>query len=272
MKRYALSNVNRNELNHFHDAYEALMSDFKIPSSHRNKLLDTLQSFHNEYDSLEWVFDFTNAKSALLFFHGYLNACQLEEVTYETKNGKPHSSFRPANANVLIQINSRNLESPHAPLDYYGATEIMVKHMYTMMRKSDPVLLSLLNDYQDIPDSEILEFMINSLELKIDTGVSNIVKETIGELLKYVNLHLDKTTSRKKHLFIFELLYIGDIIQHIKQANNIKGKDYALNIKQVNGKFISTRNITETDKSGFINAVLKNEGRAIRNRESQLKL
>jgi hypothetical protein len=243
----------------FINAWEYLMSRFKIPSKHHSYILFITQTFYSKLNlENDYLYDITNAVNVLDFFIGYLNEASIAQV-----KGK----FTDLNSAIDNKLQLQ-IKSPHSglpiTLNYPTAARFAVDHLYKSLKEHDPILREALSKYKTLPAIEILKELKNSLQINLDHPYQYYLIETIKILQRYLNTYLSKELSRKQHLFLFELLYLFNFLHHAGKVNNTYGSDFNLNSKSPNRKFSPTVRTSDSDKSAFIKSLIKNSNRNLR--------
>lgn len=251
--------INEAETHYFIDAWEQLMSKFKIPSAHHNYILYITQSFYSKLEvDNQNIYDLTNAANAIDFFIGYMNEAEIAK-----SKGKHNTIEEAIDKKVQLQI-----KSPHSglpiTLNYYGATRFAIDHLYKAIKANDVILLGLLKKHKAIPSLDVLTTFKESLQFKIDNPHHFYLLEIISLLQRYFNRYLATELSRKQHLFLFELLYLFDFLKYSGKVNNHYGSDFSLKSNLPDKKFTSTKRVKDIDKVAFVKALIKNSNRTTR--------
>lgn len=241
--------IKPDEVESFVSAWDELMLKFKIPAEHQPPLFYILKSFYTTLKTdFETIYDLNNTLQAIDFFISYQEAADKVEAKYANSNSK---------FDELIKLQIVAANQPIS-LDYPGITKATINLLYTFLKGNDIHLIYHLGPHSEIPSVDILNDIKERLNHNYDYKYQLWLIYTLEQVKEYINAHLAQALVRKVNLFIFEVLYLFDLLQYAGKVNNEGSSRFKLSDNKAKMKFDPTVRVSDTEKSSFIKAVIVN--------------
>lgn len=225
-------NIPEHDLSRFIEAYATLMKNYKIPSVHHGSIIYILQLVNSKAELLlNSIEDFdTQAVEILDFFIKHLKI-------------NPAETSDKSNTTILRPYKSKSIKTPFTP-------QFIVNSIATTLKgqTANIFISNLFKKFDGIPPIEELKEAKKELEFFTYAPITIPILETVEQLDDYIVNNLGEEVSRKKQVFIYDLLYLMDYLTYLKSQD---GKDYRL-LKRVD---YNGRRRPEEDKILFIKRI-----------------
>lgn len=225
-------NVPEHELEPFIEAYATLMKNYKIPEIHHGSIIYILQLVNSKAELLlNSLEDFDNEAVEILgFFIKYLT------------NNPPETNSR-FNPTILRPYEGKSIKSPFTPQFIANSIANSLKR-----QTANFFISNLFKEFEGIPPIEELKEAKKELEFFTYAPITVPILEMVEHLDDYIINNLSEEVSRKKQVFIYDLLYIMDYLTYLKSQDD---KHHRL-LKRVG---YSGRRRSEEDKILFIKRI-----------------
>ncbi len=224
-------NVPELELDRFMEGYNTLMKRYNIPELHRGSILYILQLVNTKAEALlNSLEDFDTQSVEILEFF----------ISYQKTNSEIAIKFNPTN---LKPNQGGSIKTPFTP-------QFIVNSIATTLKgqTANIFISKLFRKFDGIPPIEVLTQAKKELEFFTYAPITIPILETIEQLDDYIVNNLGEEVSRKKQVFIYDLLYLMDYLTYLKSQYD---KDYRL-LKRVE---YNGRRRPEEDKILFIKRI-----------------
>jgi hypothetical protein len=238
--------IKPNEVESFKLAWENLMASFVIPTEHQAGLFEVMLTFFSTLDHHNlYIYEINCSIYALNFLISY---SERFEATLKDKKPIEVDSY----AKVKFELAALPIE-----LNYPDISQITFKALYQHFRSYDNFLRQSLQPYKLSPSAEILKELKKALGEQRDYNMQFDVIQLIEQLKAYINEHLSSQLSRKVNYFIFELLYLFNIIRYAGKVGGEQSTKFALSEAFTTSKFAPL--IMEAkSKSKYITTIVAN--------------
>ena len=234
------------EVESFKVAWENLMGIFQIPQPHQTGIFEVMQNFFSTLDHHAlYIYEINCSIDALDFLIKYS-----ERFKEAVKDKKPIEI--DTYAKVKFELAALPIE-----LVYPDISQITFKALYQHFRSYDNFLRQSLHPYKLPPSAEILNNLRSELGEQREYSMQFDVIQLIEQLKEYINEHLSSQLSRRVNYFIFELLYLFNIIRYAGKVGGEQSTKFALSEAFTTSKF--TPLIMEPkSKSKYITTIVAN--------------
>jgi len=238
--------IKSNEVESFKMAWENLMINFSIPTEHQTRLFEVLLGFFTTLDHQSlYIYEINNSIDALDFL-----------IKYTQRFEEAFNDKRPIEIDTYAKVKFELAALP-IELNYPDISQITFKALYQHFRSYDNFLRQSLQPYKLSPSAEILKDLKRALGEQRDYNMQFDVIRLIEQLKAYINEHLSSQLSRKVNYFIFELLYLFNIIRYAGKVGGEHSTKFALSEAFTTSKF--TPLIMEAkSKSKYITTIVAN--------------
>ncbi|MDF3078029.1 MAG: hypothetical protein K0S09_1918 [Sphingobacteriaceae bacterium] len=232
----------------FRTAFCDLATSFNIPEEHHKYLLFICQNFYNKVQDIDAIsFELQEAYDTILFFKGYAEMVDKEQKKLKGKGVPSKPAFT---LQVQKQGHSKGIEMS------LTLSTIALKSIYTQqrIRLSRSNYSGVLRSYKVIPPLDVLTSLTSDLESEINYPGEIFVSETVDDLKDYISTYLPHALVNQKNEFIFDLLYLFDILRFTGKVDNFLGtdlirKDFRIaNYRTLPANFNKARYITALQK------------------------
>lgn len=198
-------NVPEHDLGLFIEAYATLMKNYKIPEMHHGSIIYILQLVDSKAELLlNSLEDFdSEAVEILDFFIKYL------------KNNPPETASR-FNPTILRPYEGKSIKSPFTPQFIANSIANNLKD-----QTANFFISNLFKQFDGIPPIEELKEAKKELEFFTYAPITIPILETVEQLDDYIVNNLSEEVSRKKQVFIYDLLYLMDYLTYIKPKDDV---------------------------------------------------
>jgi hypothetical protein len=238
--------IKPSEVELFKLAWENLMESFHIPLDHQTGVFEIMQNFFITLDHHSlYIYEINCSVDALDFL---INYSERFEATLKDKKPIEIDSY----AKVKFELAALPIE-----LVYPDISQITFKALYQHFRIYDNFLRQSLQPYKSAPSIQVLKGIRSELGSERDDSEQSYVIQQIEHLKGYVNEHLSIELSRKVNYFVFELLYLFNIIRYAGKVGGEQSTKFALADNFTTSKF--TPLIMEAkSKSKYITTIVAN--------------
>jgi hypothetical protein len=192
-------------------AWENLMLDFKIPEQYQVSLFEVMENFFLRLDHHSiYTYEINCAIGAIDFF-----------INYTKKFNASVSDKGPIEIDEFAKVRFE-IAGIETEFVYPNSSKTTVNALYNYLRQYDNFLRSYLHRFDTLPLIDDLHLIKEQLGEKRDDSMQFYVIEQIEDLKSFISAHISKALSKRTNHFIFELLYLFNII---KYAGKVKKKD-----------------------------------------------
>jgi len=244
------------EVQPFMFAWEALMSRFNISPIHHKPFLEIVSDTFEliDRDTL-YIYELNSAIDAIDFLIEYSERFD--------KLAKEKSIPNLDNlAKVRVELNQREIE-----FKYPSAAQVIVKSLYHYLRNNDNFLHSEFFTAEALPSTDFLKTVRQRLGDKLKYGNQYYVIRLSKDLQTYIEEHLKAPLSRKVNLFIFEILYLFNLLRYAGKVKKRNCEEFSLNDKTGTDKYASYIGLTGNEKSQLVTAIVANANAADKARQ-----
>lgn len=251
--------IKNEEVEYFMIAWEDLMNKFNIPDEHQPALFHIMKNFFITLDAdFETIYDLNNSLEAINFFISYREAADKIEAKYE-------SSSPRFDELIKLQVLASNAV---LPFNYPGITIAAVNLLYHFLKGNDVHLRYHFEPYDQLPPAEILIGIKDLLNHSYSYKYQLWLIDTVKQLKGYINANLAQPLVRKVNLFIFELLYLFDILQYAGKIDHEDSIRFKLNDNNIQAKFTSSVRIEDAVKTEVVTDIVVHAAKVAKYQET----
>lgn len=239
--------IKQEEVPLFKVAWENLMTKFKIPELQQAPLFEIMQTFYLTFEHHAlYIYELNCAIEAIDFFMEYT------ERFDKLKEGKTELEIDKY-AKVQFEIAAYDIM-----FKYPSISQIAFKALYNHFRDNDNFLRHYFYKFEQPPSTIELREIKSQLGNQQDDGMQYYVVQHIETLKAHIHDHLAKELSKKVNYFIFELLYLFNIIQYAGKVGGVNSNIFKLSEASNSAKFNPYTTMEATAKSRFITDIVAN--------------